>query len=185
MTISIIPMTAEEFDQYALLPENEEKILEYIVGEIYNKMPSNPYASKISARFVKIILTFVDDHDLGHVTTEAGGYKIGFGERYAPDVAYVSKARQAEVNMSGYNDVPPDLAIEVEFPTDLASEKRLRYKVTHYLNVGTTVWVVYPETKTVEVYVPGQPVQFLSETDTLTGGEVLKGFSVPLAEVFK
>ncbi|PJF29468.1 MAG: Uma2 family endonuclease [Phototrophicales bacterium] len=148
-------------------------------------MPSNPYASKISARLVKLILTFVDDHDLGHVTTEAGGYKIGFHERYAPDVAFVSKARQAQLNTSGYNDVPPDLAVDVEFPTDLASEKRLRYKVTSYLNVGTTVWVVYPETKAVEIYAPGQPVQFLSEKDTLTGGDVLKGFSVPLTEVFK
>ncbi|MCU0480189.1 MAG: Uma2 family endonuclease [Anaerolineae bacterium] len=185
MTFTIMPMTAEEFDQYALLPENDDKLLEYIVGEIFNKMPSNPYASKISARFVKVISIFVDDNDLGHVTTEAGGYKIGFGERYAPDVAYVSKDRQSELNTSGYNDVPPDLAVEVEYPTDLASEKRLRYKVTHYLNVGTTVWVVYPEAKTVEVYVPGQSVQFLSEKDTLTGGAVLQGFSVPLSEVFK
>ena len=134
---------------------------------------------------MRYIGNFVDEHDLGHVTGEAGGYKIGFGERYAPDVAYVSKDRQAELNTSGYNDVPPNLAVEVEYPTDLASEKRLRYKVTNYLNVGTTVWVVYPETKTVEIYVPGQSVQFLSENDTLTGGDVLKGFSVPLREVFK
>lgn len=89
------------------------------------------------------------------------------------------------MNTSGYNDVPPDLAVEVEFPTDLASENRLRYKVTHYLSVGTTVWVVYPEIKIIEIYAPGQPVQFLSEKDTLTGGDVLKGFSVPLSEVFK
>ncbi|HRF94486.1 MAG TPA: Uma2 family endonuclease [Aggregatilineales bacterium] len=127
----------------------------------------------------------MDEHDLGHVTGEAGGYQIGFGERYAPDVAFVSKDKQAEVATSGYNDVPPDLAVEVEFPSDLASEKRLRYKVTNYLNAGTVVWVVYPETKTVEIYVPGQSVQFLSEKDTLTGGDVLKGFSVPLSEVFK
>jgi len=168
-----------------LLPENDDKILEYIVGEIFNKMPSNPYASKISLRMGRYIGNFVDEHDLGHTTDEAGGYQIGFGERYAPAVAYVSKDKQAELNTSGYNDVPPDLAVEVEFPPELASEKRLRYKVTNYLNAGTVVWVVYPETKTVEIYVPGQSVQFLSEKDTLTGGDVLKGFSLPPSEVFK
>ncbi len=177
-------MSSEYFDKFALLPENHDKILELIVGDIHQK-PVNNYASHHATRWMRYIGNFVDDQDLGHVTGEAGGYKIGFGERYAPDVAYVSKIRQSELNTSGYNDIPPDLAVEVEFPTDLASEKRLRYKVTNYLNVGTMVWVVYPETKTVEVYIPGQPVQFLSETDTLTGGEVLKGFSVPLAEVFK
>ncbi|HRF94485.1 MAG TPA: hypothetical protein PLZ51_04805 [Aggregatilineales bacterium] len=41
MTLSVMPMTVEEFDQYALSPENSDKILEFIVGHIHEK-PINP-----------------------------------------------------------------------------------------------------------------------------------------------
>lgn len=40
------PMTVEEFDQFANLPENSDRILEYIGGEIV-EVPSHPYASKV------------------------------------------------------------------------------------------------------------------------------------------
>lgn len=37
MTISVMPMTAEEFDQYALLPENTDKILEILWGRFITR----------------------------------------------------------------------------------------------------------------------------------------------------
>lgn len=185
MTVLGMPMTVAEFDQWILLPEHSDRTFEFIVGELYQKMPSNPYSSEIAFRIGRFVANFVADNDLGRVTGEGGGYQIGAGERYAPDFAFVSKERQVELTRKGYNSIPPDLAIEVEYPTSVDSEKRLRYKIMNYLQVGTVVWVVYPETKTIEIYAPNQSVQFLSETDTLTGGDILKGFSLPVSEIFK
>ncbi len=78
------------------------------------------------------------------------------GERYAPDVAYISKKRQPELARVGYNPNPPELAVEVDFPSIYKSQEDLRIKVANYIAAGTLVWVVRPDTKMVEVYAPGQ-----------------------------
>ena len=46
------------------------------------------------------------------------------------------------------------------------------------------VWVVQPDTRSVDVYRPGQAVVTLDEHDTLDGLEVLPGFMCAVREVF-
>jgi len=175
-------MTAEDFDAFTELPENADKLFEFIGGEIV-EVPSNPYASKVSIDFTVPIALFVKQHDLGHVTGEAGGYMV-FGERYAPDVAFISKVKQPELAQRGYNPNPPDLAVEIDFPSTYATQRNLRIKTANYLAVGTVIWIVYPESKQVEVYTPGQKVQIFDADGTPGGGKVLPGFTLALKEIF-
>ncbi len=175
-------LTVEEFDAFAALPENEDRLLEFILGEI-SEVSTNPRGSKLGARMVRLIGNIVEDRNLGHVTGADGGYRVS-GERYIPDAAFISYARQPELPASGgYNPNPPDLAVEVFSPSD--SERKLATKVHNYVLAGTTVWVLYPDTQEIEVFVPGQPSKSLHIGDTLDGGALLPGFSVPLAEIFK
>lgn len=173
--------TVEYFDQWVEQPENLHQLFEYIGGEIV-EVPSNPYSSILASRFARYLVAFVDDNALGYVTGEAGGYQVA-GERYAPDVAYLSKARQSELVRTGYNPNPPDLAVEIVSPSDKSRD--LRIKITNYLNVGTTVWLVDPESKSVEIYQPGQPVEIVHIGDILNGGSVLPGFELPLINIFR
>jgi Uma2 family endonuclease len=99
-------------------------------------------------------------------------------------VAFISKARQPELARQGYNPNPPDLAVEVDFPSTYESQQNLNVKVVNYLNAGTTVWVFKPEQKRVEVYAPGKSVRILGINDTLDGGEVLPGFKLAVKDVF-
>lgn len=168
-----------------MLPENAERVFELINGEIIEKMPSNAFASEIAMLIAFFIRLFLREHSIeGHVTGEAGGFKVA-GDSLAPDVAYISSARQAELNRQGYNNQPPELAVEVETNTTGETERRLRAKVLSYLAAGTLLWVVYPETKEVEVYTPGQMMRKLMLEDSLDGGEVLPGFTLALKEIFK
>lgn len=183
MVLEVKRMTAEEFDQYAALPENVERVLEYIGGEIYD-VPSNAFASFIAGLILTFINNFIRERGIaGYVTGEAGGYMVA-GERYAPDVAFISAARQPELAKEGYNPNPPELAVEVEFPVTPESGRKLLRKMANYLSVGTLLWVVYPETKTVEVYAPGQPVRVLDVNGTLDGGDVLPGFTLAVKAIF-
>lgn len=181
MVAQIRPMTVEDFDQFAEQPENNDKLLEFIAGEIV-EVPSNAFVSMIGSLFLTYINLFVLQHDLGFVTGEAGGYMVS-GERYAPDVAFISKLKQPELAHQGYNPNPPDLAVEVISPGD--NEHKLRIKLANYLAAGTVTWLVYPETKTVEVFVPGKPVQVIGIEGTLDGGDVLPGFTLALKDIFK
>ena len=58
-------------------------------------------------------------------------------------------------------------------------------KIAMYLQAGTLlVWLVNPATRTVVVFPSEMNPVTLSESDALDGGDVLPGFSVPVAEIF-
>ena len=175
-------ITVNEFDAWVNLPENYEQLYEFIGGEIV-EVPSNPRVSEIAFDIGVHIKLFLRDHGIeGHVTGEAGGYMVS-GERYAPDVAYISVEKQAKLEFKpGYNPSPPDLAVEVVSPHD--SERNLAIKVANYLAAVTVVWVVRPAKNEVEVFVPGKPVRVLTVADTLDGGDVLPGFTLAVKAIF-
>jgi Uma2 family endonuclease len=173
-------MTAEEFEQFIMLPENVDRNFELIGGEIY-EVVSNNYSSQVAGRLTVYVGGFIIQYDLGHFTVADGGYKVS-GEDYMPDFAFISKARQPKPSHDTYNPLAPDLAIEVLSPTD--SEKKLTNKVANYLAAGTVVWAVYPNDKEVSIYTPNQPVKTFGINDTLEGGSVLPGFKLAVRDIF-
>lgn len=174
--------TVEAFDQFAQLPENADRLFEFVGGEIV-EVPSNPYASKISQTISGEIYLYLKSNDLGHLTGEACGYRLS-GERYAPDVAFISRIRQPRLVSEGYNPNPPDLAVEVDIPSTCATQRNLFTKTVNSLAAGTVVWIVQSERNEVEVFVPGQPKRTLGMSDVLDGGDVLPGFTFPVNDIF-
>jgi Uma2 family endonuclease len=173
-------MTPEAFEEYALLPEHRDKRLEFIDGRII-ELVSQDHASNIAANTLISLGSFVRQHKLGRVTGADGGYKV-MNERYIPDVAFVSNKRQPEPAYKAYNPIAPDLAVEVISPTDNLRE--LSRKIVNYLLAGTVVWVIEPQDKTVDVYVPGQMPVTLDINGVIDGGAVLPGFTLAVSDIF-
>jgi Uma2 family endonuclease len=150
-------------------------------------MPSNPYSSAIGIRIAVKLSIFVDQHDLGHVTGEQGGYNLSDDTTVAPDVAFISRQRQPQLPSRGFNPVPPDLAVEVLSPSDLDNpQRRIQDKIDIYREIGIPLlWLVYPERKAIEVYADGELTATLGIDDTLTGGDVLPDFQLPIKDIFK
>jgi Uma2 family endonuclease len=170
--------TAEEFEQFTNLPENQERRFEFIDGEII-EVPSNPLSSQIAIIIAAALLMFVRPRKLGRVTGEQGGYMVA-GSRLAPDAAFIAKEKPfAE---KGYNPSPPDLAVEVVSPTDEPAD--LETKLQKYDEAKVLVWVVRPKLQTVDIHTPGQPKRTLTLTDTLDGGDVLPGFTLAVKDIF-
>jgi Uma2 family endonuclease len=175
--------TVEEFEEFVLLPENADKLFEFIGGEIV-EVPSNLHSSIIAQRIAGEIYIYLKQNDIGYLSGESGSYQV-FGERYAPDVAFLSYVKQQEVSNKGYNPNPPDLAVEVMSSERKSESEQMMIKVVNYLAAGTIVWIVRPEKKTAEVYQPGKPVITLHEKDALDGGNILPGLSIKLSDIFK
>lgn len=172
--------TDAEFEAFIRLLENADKRFEFVDGEII-EVPSNPYSSEIAALIIYALLAFVRPRGLGRVTGEGAGYIVA-GQKLAPGVAYVSSVRQAQLVREGYNPIAPDLAVEVVLPSDKQPE--IRRKLALYAQAGVLVWLVYPEQKRVEVYAPDQPVEIRHVGDTLSGGDILPGFILPVCDIF-
>ena len=103
----------------------------------------------------------------------------------APDIAYVAAARiPASGPTTRFFPGAPDLAVEVVSPSDAADD--VAEKVADWLRAGTLlVWVVQPKSRTIAVYDSPATARILNINDQLTGGEVLPGFTLAVAEVFR
>jgi Uma2 family endonuclease len=162
-------------------------LTELIEGELFEVSPTSFNSSVIAGRIFLAVGTFVDEHDLGYVTVADGGYLL---ERnpdsvVAPDVAFVRGDRLAQgYPRRGYAPLRPDLAVEVRSPTD--EPRHIRTKQALYERIGIPLaWWVDPDAQTVTVREPGQAPVVVDRTGVLDGGEVLPGFRLPLATIFR
>jgi Uma2 family endonuclease len=100
-----------------------------------------------------------------------------------PDVMYWSFERlPIEQTPKGYPEVVPDLCVEI-----LSSERQhgSNDKIREYFTSGAKmVWIVDPEERTVTVYRRPGDGRILWDDATLTGEEVLPGFSCAVADLF-
>ncbi len=108
-----------------------------------------------------------------------------------PDVMFVTTEHitQLAANDPDWRQKPlvgaPILAVEVVSPTDLMTH--VNRKVRLYLEDGVQlVWVVEPDEKSVTIYTPNTK-QFtrLTIEDTLSGGDILPNFALPLEQLFE
>ena len=100
-------------------------------------------------------------------------------------VAFMSTERlPLNVRVPGYAEMAPDLVVEILSLGDTARD--LYDKARMWLTHGAAlVWVVYPDSRTIDVHQSGAPVVTLTENDILDGAPVLPGFTLPVREVFE
>ena len=171
-----IKMTLEEF------LESDLEGYEYVKGELVPIPPASMEHGRISTNLFLPLGLYVRENQLGDVYMPDTGFRVG--ERVLiPDIAFVSDARMPD-DLSKASPVPPDLAIEVVSPTDALH--RVVEKAFAYLDAGTQlVWVLEPRSKTVMVYRSETDITLLTRNDTLTGENVIEGFSCQVAELFE
>lgn len=175
--------TADEFFEIASLPENEDKRLELDDGVIVDMASSSQLNTVTAARIVYFLNAYVIPNDLGYVTGADGGFKLGEKRARIPDVAFVSKARHPKLKGVKF-PFAPDLAVEIVSP-----DEDIFKKAREYLAAGTRmVWAVYTDEQMVYVMRLDADGSIRSipfgMDDTLDGGEVLPGFTLPVREVF-
>lgn len=150
------------------------------IGRLYSSA-ANPVASKVGALIGGEIHIYLKEHDIGHLTAEGAAYRV-MGEAYTPTVGFIGYGK-GDLAVEGVNPQPPDLAVVVDHPSTYQTQKDLLTRVGNYLAAGTTVWMFVPGDSEVKVFAPGKAVRTLGIDDTLDGGAVLPGFSLPLRAV--
>ena len=169
-------MTLEEF------LEQDVEGYEYVSGELVPMAPPSREHGEISVNVIRYLDAHVYQNKLGRLYTAETTFQVG--ERTAkPDVAFVSTDRLTGDKTKGFS-IPPDLAIEVVSPSDVQS--RIAEKALAYLDAGTRlVWVIEPVSKTVTVYRSETDIEMLTREDTLTGEDVVPGFTCLVARLFE
>jgi len=179
MTVDTRLITAEEL---LAMPRGGQRY-ELVDGELIAMSPSGADHGDIALTIGAHLKQHVHSHRLGKAYAAETGFLIGRNPDTvrAPDAAFVRNERV--VRVATFFPGPPDLAVEVLSPSDTASE--VESKVRQWLDAGTRmVVVVDPETQTATVHTP-LTTRRLAIDDTLDGGDVVPGWSLPLREVFE
>ncbi len=174
-------MTVEEL---AKLPPDQSRG-ELIQGVFVSMSPAGHTHGIIALNVSSLLWAFVKQNQLGSVYAAETGFVLSRDPDTvrAPDTAFVRQERLANQPATGFFEGAPDLAVEVISPSETVDE--VESKMIDYLEAGTAlVWLVYPRTQTVTVYRSLTDIEILTSEDTLTGGDLLPGFSVSLKEIF-
>jgi Uma2 family endonuclease len=161
--------------------------LELVNGVITEKEPMGGWHGEAEVELLIPLYAHVKREGLGRLYPSDTQFKILRDPDiiHIPDIAFVRADRlPPREARRGPLPLAPDLAIEVMSPNDGYVE--VMEKVERYLRAGVQlVWLVDPWRRAVEIHAPGQPPRVLRETDTLDGGDVLPGFSLPVADIFQ
>lgn len=182
MTIQTRPVTAEEL----LHLPNDGHRHELVRGELREMPPAGSEHGYVAMNLAATLQHHVRENGLGRVYAAETGFKIASDPDTvrAPDTAFISRERvEAAQRVEGYWPGAPDLAVEVISPGDTHSE--VTEKALDWLRSGCrSVWVVDPRRRTVTVYRSRTDIRILTEDDSLEDFEVVKGFGIPVSDIF-
>ena len=177
------PGTATERDVIAV-HDREDRLCELVDGTLVEKVMGFDL-SRFAVVLAAYLMTYLNQHDLGAVLGADGMMKLFPGMVRIPDVAFISwgrypkrKRRRGEIPL-----VVPDLVVEVL--SEGNTPKEMARKLDDYFRAGVRlVWYVNPKKRTVSVYNGPDESELLREDETLSGGDVLPGFSLSISEWF-
>ena len=174
-------ITAEELFN---LPDDSLRH-ELIKGELLTMSPPGEEHGIVIMRLAAPLATYVDSQNLGVVYGADTGFKLEDNPDtvLAPDIAFIRSARMGEP-VKAYRSGPPDLVVEVLSPRDTMSQAQK--KAAQWLSFGALlVWLVNPRTRTIEVRRHGGQAIILSVQDELSGEDIIPGFVIPVARIFR
>ena len=171
--------------QLALLPE-DDFFYELDEGELIQMPPPGEEHGWVQDEVYGPMFGHVRARRLGKTYVETGFLlKTDPDVVRAPDLAFIRKERlPVACHRSGYILGAPDLAVEVQSPSQSPAD--MRKKVRQYLAAGALiVWVVYPRRRQVVVHYASGKTETLSAGQHLEAPDLLPGLRIPLAEIFK
>ena len=159
---------------------------ELIRGVLHETMPTGQEHGEIVMNLGIELGGFVKPRRLGRLAASDAGVWL---ERdpdtvREPDVAFFSAEKIPQgVRVRGYSETVPDLVAEIVSPSD--SPRKVRDKAWMWLSHGVRlVWVLHPDTRTVDVHRPDLAVATLGDDAFLDGADVLPGFSCAVSTLF-
>jgi Uma2 family endonuclease len=166
------------------LADHESILCELVDGVLVEKVMA--YTESGLAGFLLMLLNaFVIPRNLGIVTGADGTVELMPDLVRIPDAAFTNWDRLPgrRYPSARIPQLAPNLAVEILSASNTPRE--MARKRQDYFSAGVElVWEIDPEKRTVMVYTSPTLCTTLAVGDTLDGGKVLSGFSLPVQQLF-
>ena len=170
---------------YAALDEPDDGyVSELVRGMVVREPLPGPAHARIQVELVYLLTVWTKETGTGVVYAESGFIlQEDPATVRGPDVAVVTRPHDWDGKPGGWIRGAPELVVEVLSPSDASTATQA--KMLEYLAAGALlVWIVDPRARTVTAYRPDNTATLVRADQTLTGEDVLPGFSLELAELF-
>jgi Uma2 family endonuclease len=179
-----LPGTATERD---LLRKHGRplKLYELIEGTLVEKAMGH-VESIVAAELIRVLGNYIKQHQLGYFSGSDDLIRLMPKVVRGPDVSFTSWTQRPDrtADTDSISDVIPSLVVEVLSKGNTRGE--ITKKLKDYFFAGVQlVWVIDPKTRTAEAYTAPDAKTAIPADGELDGGDVLPGFSLPLAELFE
>jgi Uma2 family endonuclease len=178
------PCTATERDLVEAV-ERDGLLCELVDGVLVEKA-MGWYESRLAVLLGHYLEDYLEQHDLGLVTGEAGMIRTRPGRVRMPGVAFFSWGQFSDRTLPAGQILgrTPDLAVEVLSPSNTEGEME-RKRRECFAGGARLFWQVYPATRRVRVYSAVDRFEEVGEDGTLTGDPVLPGFTLSVRRWFE
>ena len=183
--LSTVKFTAEQFDR--VCEANPDRAFELTAQGVLVIMPpvgveSGNYESELGID----LGIWNRKTGLGKTFSSSTVFTLPDGSKRSPDAAWVELSRWNTVSREErkkFARLVPDFVIELRSETDRLPP--LQAKMVEYRNNGVRLgWLVNPQARQVEIYRLEREVETLDAPMTLSGEDVLLGFTLDLSPIW-
>lgn len=187
-TITIDPvgvLTDEAFYQLCLA-NPDLKFERSAKGELIVMSPTGGESGRRNAEIAIDLGLWNRETQLGYTFDSSTCFKLPNGAERSPDAAWIQRDRWDALSAEDQRKFPPltpDFVIELRSATDNLS--MLQSKMQEYQDNGVRLgWLINPQDQTVEIYRPGRSVEIKEGITSISGEDILPGFSLDLSRIF-
>ncbi|PSM50093.1 hypothetical protein C7Y66_06025 [Chroococcidiopsis sp. CCALA 051] len=186
LTVRALKLDDAEFEQ-VVRANPEWNFEQTAAGDLVIVPPTGGTSGKKNLSLSRQFGDWVEENlDRGEGFDSSTLFILPNGAKRSPDASWVQRERWdalTQQQQDGYVPLCPDFVVELRSPTDRLEQ--LQAKMREYMDNGALLgWLINPQDRQVEIYRQGQQVETLQNPSTLSGEDVLPGFTLNLRRIF-
>jgi Uma2 family endonuclease len=188
LTLDLTPlMTLTRADFIRLCAANPELKLERTAqGELIIMAPTGGETGNLNFEIGGEVYIWNRQVGKGKSFDSSTGFSLPLGSDRSPDLAWIPIEKWEALDpleRQGFLPLCPDFVVEILSPTD--SWIQTQAKMQEYMDNGCRLgWLLDPKAKRVIIYREEQAPEWVEDPETLSGEEVLPGFTLPIRKIW-
>ncbi|ABD03857.1 Uma2 family endonuclease [Synechococcus sp. JA-2-3B'a(2-13)] len=188
LTLNLSPLiTLSRADFIRLCAANPELKLERTAqGELVIMSPTGGETGNLNFEIAGEVYVWNRQSGRGKSFDSSTGFSLPSGSDRSPDLAWIPIEKWEALDpetRQGFLPLCPDFVVEILSPTD--SWIQTQAKMQEYMDNGCRLgWLLDPKAKRVMIYRQGQAPELVEDPETLSGEDVLPGFTLPIRKIW-
>ena len=180
-----LTISHEQFVQLAWVNQNLQ-LERTATGELIVMPPTGSDTGNKNADILGQLWLWNRQTQLGQIFDSSSGFHLPNGADRSPDVSWIGQDRWDTLTpeeKSGFAPLCPDFVLELRSKHD--SLESLQQKMQEYQENGAKLgWLIDRTRKKVEIYRPKKSVEVQNSPNSLSGEDILPGFTLDLSEIW-